>query len=167
MVKSEHDVIKMQDRLGEPLTGNCRRWQSLQCSVQIIGKVAGGAPLERRETRVMLLRKFGEKAAKSAPWIAGESLTVARRLSLRNYVGAERVASHIRIAPERLVLRCAIEKRQVGPLCERSHRRNRFDPVQFPDVHWALAYRSFRAPERPRLVLLIPPGSASDSTLVV
>jgi len=83
----------------------------------------------------MLLRIFGEEAAKRRPWIAGQGLSIAGRLSACNDEGVERIASHIRIASKRLVLCGAIEESQIRPIHERSHRRSGFNPAYFSDVH--------------------------------
>src|SRR5258708_7242411 len=95
MVVGDYHVIEMQDRLRKSLTGNCRGRQSLQCPVQIIGKEAGDASLERREIGAMLLRVFGKKGAKGGPWIDFERRSAATRLSVRDHIGAEWVAGQV------------------------------------------------------------------------
>src|ERR1700730_343073 len=148
MVIGEYHVIKVQDRLGEPLTRSCRGRQSLQCPVQIIGKEAGCTSLERSEIGAMLLRVFRKKSPEGSPWITFEGLSAATRLSLVDYEGAERVASKIRIAPKQLVSYCAIEKREMRPMRETLHRRDWLDPVQLPDMHWAASHRRLACWER-------------------
>ncbi|MFK4719402.1 hypothetical protein ABIE89_000502 [Bradyrhizobium niftali] len=88
----------MQHRLGQRLTGNSG-WQLLQCPVQIVSKESSRASLGRREIGAMPLRIPGKKCAKNFPCIV-KSLSIPTRLSVRDYIGAERIAGQIGVASE-------------------------------------------------------------------
>ncbi|MGY3591909.1 hypothetical protein ACVIGB_008510 [Bradyrhizobium sp. USDA 4341] len=129
VVVADDNVLKMQNGLGQMLTGNCWRRQFLQRPVQIVGKKASRSSLKRREVGTMLLRILAEKGAKNAPWIAIDIFAVATRLSTRDYVGAEWIASQIGITPEQFMPCCAVEKREVRSMRETSHGCDRLNPL--------------------------------------
>jgi hypothetical protein len=85
----------------------------------------------------MLLLILREKVAKSSPWIALESLSIATRLSVHDHEGAERVAGQIRVASKQFMPHRAIEKRKVRAMHETPHRCDRLNPLEFADVHRA------------------------------
>ncbi len=67
---------------------------------------------------------------------------------------------------ERRVPRCAIQKREVRPMCETSHRPDRINPVQFANVHQAYVTNDGGRAERDSPTCGSPSLSFGTSTLL-